>query len=104
MEGAPSLPCPLLPGTFSAGSTALITFNENSQVLPGNYPQEAHCQPKGERSTNKTSQNEMGDSIMDLHFQEPVQGASFLWEQGPHCPVVGPDPWAGLGGCPGEGF
>ncbi|RLV99780.1 hypothetical protein DV515_00009396 [Chloebia gouldiae] len=31
-RGAPSLPCPLLPGTFSAGSMALITFNENSQA------------------------------------------------------------------------
>lgn len=38
----PSPPVPS-PGSFSAGSTALIIFNEDFQVLPGNYPQEAYC-------------------------------------------------------------
>lgn len=40
--GAPEPPVPS-PGSFSAGSTALIIFNEDFQVLPGNYPQEAYC-------------------------------------------------------------
>lgn len=34
------------------GREALITFNENSQVLPGNYPQEAYCQA-GARTQHK---------------------------------------------------
>lgn len=45
---------------FGASSATLITFNENSQVLPGNYPQEAYCQAGGwggkEQDTNKTQQ------------------------------------------------
>ena len=45
-RGAQRPPCPLCPARFSSGSAALITFNENSQVLPGNYPRAAYCQAR----------------------------------------------------------
>lgn len=43
----PGDPCAYsCPGRFSSSSVALFTFNENSQVLPGNYSQETYCQAR----------------------------------------------------------
>lgn len=90
------------PAVPTLPSTALITFDENSQVLPANYPQETHCQP-GEGGA-RHEQNQAGMRWVIQLWIYISKGTSFLWEQGPRGPGVGPEPWAGLGGCTGQEF
>lgn len=47
VQGSLETPVPSL-----LGREALITFNENSQVLACNYPQEAYCQARTKHKQN----------------------------------------------------
>lgn len=84
------------PGRFSPSITALITFNENSQVLPGNYPQEAYCQARA-RPWHKQNPAAMRWVIqLEIYISKSLSRASCfcrnegptalrLWQQGQTC-------------------
>lgn len=72
------------PGRFSPSITALITFNENSQVLPGNYSQEAYCQARA-RTWHKQNPAAMRWVIqLEIYISKSLSRAScFCRNEGP---------------------